>query len=702
MYPIKNMRTDHITIRGDPSGNMLCQSGYIFAWTILHSQPFWLIVTLYAVTCVQQNALLPIYDAVGSEKDTASFALFKVLSLFILYVPYMHDASETTNAHCGSRALWVVATILSFNFFVVIREPRPITVSVFLACVLTAFVVISNAIALRFATLLSQCLAWAYTVTMCSVTIAAATTTRDDNTSWLTATSVAFQWGWFTTTWVVALGRRYQRGHEVPSFCNGVTFLAQNIVVVALLLGMSIAASIWLDALYAMFVDYSNFSGIDFCRHGNTHTVPSTPAELSLAIEDAYTHSTRVRAVGGGHSWNSFSCPAFGGLIVDMQELRHMVANDDQTFVVGGGATMGAVVNFLMKHGRALPQFWVADITIGGAIATGVHNHGVGFVECCVERVTLVDGTGQFRVVDNQSAAYPFLAGSIGLIGVVAEVELKSVPLKSVHYEETWMPRTRGDAAVVRQIKESLPHTSMWVTRDNVIFQSRHERTPVPTPSDAYTPFGKQKAYVHNVLGRRFYASMLSSVLVVLPLISYAVASMNYDDIEAYVTNSEKAEMHYTHTPTYIQPNKVSRMMILKSSVTYSTIDTDVIVHERDLADCLSILFDPPLFYAPLLHIRHAQARFDPLVASGNMFHIDFSIPTWTISHFRRWLERLNTSCKTEYTHAGKASLTDLLAYDDNDYKTSHIPPQLRANKKFKALRTWYDPNSVFAADWLS
>ena len=177
---------------------------------------------------------------------------------------------------------------------------------------------------------------------------------------------------------------------------------------------------------------HTNFAGVAFCadERGVTKRVVRSIIDVQEAVRSHFP----VRAVGGGHSWNGFSCPApsplpgwcaharpWSPLIVDMKGMRSAWISGNAV-VCDAGATMGDIDAYLEGIGMEMTRHWWREVTIGGAVATGVTHDGVGIREC-VRRVTLVLADGSVKTMDATDPDWDVLFGSVGTFGVIVRVE---------------------------------------------------------------------------------------------------------------------------------------------------------------------------------------------------------------------------------------------------------------------------------------
>lgn len=183
-------------------------------------------------------------------------------------------------------------------------------------------------------------------------------------------------------------------------------------------------------------------SGIELLPFRETVT-PTDAGELCAVIRGAHETETPIYPVGGGTSLD-FGLPAKRtGLAVQLTGLARVVDYParDMTITVEAGITMHELSQTLANERQQLPIDVPSPTvaTLGGVVATnwnGPRRYGAGTVRDYVIGVSAVDGRGDVfrgggRVVKNV-AGYDFcklLTGSLGTIGVIAQLTLKLKPI---------------------------------------------------------------------------------------------------------------------------------------------------------------------------------------------------------------------------------------------------------------------------------
>ncbi len=173
-----------------------------------------------------------------------------------------------------------------------------------------------------------------------------------------------------------------------------------------------------------------------------THT-PLDQAGLVAIVADAHSSGTAVYPIGGGSSLD-YGLPASQpGIGVSLARLNRVIDYParDMTITVEPGITIDRLADTLAGERQMLP----IDVphsdsaTLGGVVATsfsGPRRYGYGTMRDYVIGISAVDGRGKLfkaggRVVKNV-AGYDFcklLTGSLGTLGVIAQITLKIKPL---------------------------------------------------------------------------------------------------------------------------------------------------------------------------------------------------------------------------------------------------------------------------------
>ena len=170
---------------------------------------------------------------------------------------------------------------------------------------------------------------------------------------------------------------------------------------------------------------------------------PADQGELAAVIGEAYAADTPLYPIGGGTSLE-FGLPAKSpGQGLSLAKLNRVVDYParDLTVTVEAGVTMRTLSDLLATERQRLPIDvpQAEQATVGGVVATnfnGPRRYGLGTIRDYVIGISAIDGRGSpfkggGRVVKNV-AGYDFcklLTGSLGTLGVIAQVTFKLRPL---------------------------------------------------------------------------------------------------------------------------------------------------------------------------------------------------------------------------------------------------------------------------------
>jgi glycolate oxidase FAD binding subunit len=166
------------------------------------------------------------------------------------------------------------------------------------------------------------------------------------------------------------------------------------------------------------------------------------------ALRDAVRGHARVRPVGAGTKPALSAPPRDDVVSLDVSGLRGIVDYDpaELTLTARAGTPVAELEQALAAHGQQLPfdpPLAAAGATLGGVVAAGTSGPGAfhyGTVRDFAIGVRFVDGTGELvagggRVVKNAAGfdLPKLMVGSLGRLGVLAEVTLKVFPRAQAH-----------------------------------------------------------------------------------------------------------------------------------------------------------------------------------------------------------------------------------------------------------------------------
>ena len=189
---------------------------------------------------------------------------------------------------------------------------------------------------------------------------------------------------------------------------------------------------------------WKNWAGNETCRPRDLLR-PSSVTELSELVGTAAAAGREIRVAGSGHSFS----PAVvtDDLLLDVDSIAGVIEADRESGLVrvGGGTVLADLNRELDRLGLAMPNLGDIDVqTISGAISTATHGTGAGLknISAQVEAIELVTASGDVLELDGDTAPELLRAArvSIGSLGVISAVTLKTVPAFNLHRIDEPMP----------------------------------------------------------------------------------------------------------------------------------------------------------------------------------------------------------------------------------------------------------------------
>lgn len=188
-------------------------------------------------------------------------------------------------------------------------------------------------------------------------------------------------------------------------------------------------------------------------------------ADVVRAVEaESRLPDGQIRAMGSGHSFTPVVQTS--GTLLDLSALSGITAidADRQRVRVRAGTTLGAIGGPLWDAGLALANQGDIDRqTLAGAVSTGTKGSGTGFgtMSSTITGVELVTGSGEVVRIDDTDPRLPAAQVSLGLLGVLTEIELAVVPRYFLRESNLVM---HVDELLERwdELKAAYRHFSFW------------------------------------------------------------------------------------------------------------------------------------------------------------------------------------------------------------------------------------------------
>jgi len=201
---------------------------------------------------------------------------------------------------------------------------------------------------------------------------------------------------------------------------------------------------------------------------------PGSVEEICEIVSTASTSGGTVKTVGAGHSFSAIAVPE--DTLIRLSNLRGLVAVDGDQVTLWAGTHLHEIPPLLAPHGLAMANLGDIDKqTIAGAISTGTHGTGLAFggISTQITGLELVTGTGELRHVTD-SVQLQAAALGLGALGVITSVTLRCVPAFSIEAVEG--PARVDDvlADLQRSVRQTdhfefywFPHTDRALTKHN-------------------------------------------------------------------------------------------------------------------------------------------------------------------------------------------------------------------------------------------
>ncbi|MET7291080.1 D-arabinono-1,4-lactone oxidase [Streptomyces griseoloalbus] len=187
------------------------------------------------------------------------------------------------------------------------------------------------------------------------------------------------------------------------------------------------------------------------------------------ALRELVAGSSRVRALGSGHSFNEIAEAGEDGVLLSLDALPPEIDVDTaaRTVRVGGGVRYAELAREVHRHGLALANMAsLPHISVAGSVATGTHGSGVGNgpLSSSVRAVDILTADGSTeRCTRGTSGWFGGAVTSLGALGVVTALTLDLEPAFEVEQHVfTEMPLEGLDRATFETIMSAAYSVSLF------------------------------------------------------------------------------------------------------------------------------------------------------------------------------------------------------------------------------------------------
>lgn len=223
---------------------------------------------------------------------------------------------------------------------------------------------------------------------------------------------------------------------------------------------------------------FRNWSG-HVHAHPHTFVRPTSAGELGEVLRSVANAGQRVRAVGAGHSFTPIA--AGDDVMINLDHLSGIITVDEATGRVRfhAGTRLRDIPALLAPFGLALAnQGDVNPQALAGAISTSTHGTGLDFTGFAgtVTGLSLMGPDGAVRRLSaiSDPQVFDLARVSLGVLGIVTEIELQCVPAFDLIAEEvvTDVDELLADLGPRMQAADHFefywfPHTDTALTKTN-------------------------------------------------------------------------------------------------------------------------------------------------------------------------------------------------------------------------------------------
>lgn len=220
---------------------------------------------------------------------------------------------------------------------------------------------------------------------------------------------------------------------------------------------------------------------------------PTTEAEVAAIVKRAIDERKVVRVFGAGHSWSPL-VPTDGILVnLDRLHIEPVIDTVNRKATLSAGMRLRDAGPLLQKHGLTFQNVGaITPQSIAGAMGTGTHGTGLDFgvIGSQVSAVRIVDGHG--NICDYNAVDHPeemsALRLSLGCLGIITRVTLDCVDDYSVELETSTMSYRDFIKEFDNLYKTKDRIRAYWFPRSNIVSIHRMKRVETPTkPGTIYT-----------------------------------------------------------------------------------------------------------------------------------------------------------------------------------------------------------------------
>ena len=235
-------------------------------------------------------------------------------------------------------------------------------------------------------------------------------------------------------------------------------------------------------------------------------------------LKQAIVSSDKVRVMGARHSMNASMAAASNATLIDSKYLKRIgeatplpgSKRGEMMVTAEAGATIMDLNSALARQGLAmavLPSS--AKITLGGAIAHGVHSSDTGCPgtpgTLCedVLAMEIINADGEVVVISDEEQLRVARIG-LGNLGFTYRITLRAVPAFELLVEEDEVPRAEALEQLAASMREDYYVRFMWDPRSDRVVRRQLSRVSGPVPGatriTGYERISKTKLFFGKLL----------------------------------------------------------------------------------------------------------------------------------------------------------------------------------------------------------
>lgn len=435
-----------------------------------------------------------------------------------------------------------------------------------------------------------------------------------------------------------------------------------------------------------------NWAGLPLSPHAHRHFRPTSREQLVELVQSA----SSVRVVGAGHSWSSLSAPRRDGIVIQTSELRGIETIDATHVRAEAGVNFASLNRHLHVHNLMLLSNYWGAVSVSGSLSTCVQHTGRSFFHDHVTSVDLVLHNGSMRTLTSADSAFAFLCGSVGQLGVIANVTLEAVPRRKWSWHT--QRRTYQSSIVQNWVDNNTRRSILWVLprSKRAIVHTAHigsvDLSDADVDRSETMSLFEPTPFADVGLTSQVYATLVASAWALArPLVALVARDVTQSEALRFVDEYTTQELSLPHLPSTGIPEERETAML-------GTLEIEIVVHTSMLVSCIDSLVNTLPFEIPI-HARwvaDVAAADAPLVTVGSdLVRLDLSIPESLAQSTDA--SKLQRACpKAGNPHPGKNDLNDLQERRLWRRAPTSRPPPGWDDEAFQALRAQHDPYGKF------